>query len=104
MVEAAEDLFVPIAIYNNTEDDADAEVRLRYQEPAWNYQVVRIVDSSGADLIPRLEKDWTVAAVTEAMSAGLKAAKKEVPTWLELLAFEARAEQRGVESAIFGMS
>lgn len=104
MVEAAEDLFVPIAIYNNTEDDADAEVRMRYQEPAWNYQVVRIVDGDGKDLTPRLSKDWTVAGVTEAMAAGLKAAKQEVPTWLQLLAMETRAEQRGVESAIFGMS
>ncbi len=104
LVEAAEDLFVPIAIYNNTEGDADEQVRLRYQEPAWNYQVVRIVDGDGKDLTPRLEKDWTVAGVTETMAAGLKAAKKEVPAWLKLLAMESRAQQRGVESAIFGMS
>jgi hypothetical protein len=104
LVEAAEDLFIPVAIYNNTEGDADAEVRMRYQEPAWNFQVVRIVDGDGADLIPRLSKDWTVAGVTEAMAAGLKSAKQEVPTWLQLLAMESRAEQRGVESAIFGMS
>lgn len=103
-MEAAEDLFVPIAVYNNTEDDADAAVRMRYQEPAWNYQVVRIVDAEGKDLTPRLTKDWTVAGVTETMAAGLKAAKKEVPTWLQLLAMEERAVQRGVESAIFGMS
>ena len=104
LVEAAEDLFVPIAIYNNTEGDADERVCLRYQEPAWNYQVVRIVDGDGKDLIPRLEKDWTVAGVSEAMAAGLKAAKQEVPTWLQLLAMESRAQHRGVESAIFGMS
>jgi hypothetical protein len=104
LVEAAEDLFIPVAIYNNTEGDADAEVRMRYQEPAWNFQVVRIVDGDGADLIPRLSKDWTVAGVTEAMAAGLKSAKQKVPTWLQLLAMESRAEQRGVESAIFGMA
>ena len=44
------------------------------------------------------------AAVTEAMLAGLKAAKKEAPTWLQLIADEQRALTRGVESAIFGMS
>jgi hypothetical protein len=104
LVEAAEDLFIPVAIYNNTEGDADAEVRMRYQEPAWNFQVVRIVDGDGADLVPRLSQDWTVAGVTEAMAAGLKSAKQEVPTWLQLLAMESRAEQRGVESAIFGMA
>jgi len=63
-----------------------------------------VVDAAGTDLIPRVEKDWTVAAVTEAMIAGLKAAKKEVPAWLELIAAEERAAARGVESAIFGMS
>ena len=104
MIEAAEDLFVPLAIYNNTEDDADALIRERYNEPAWNYQVVRVVDAAGSDLIPRVAKDWTAAAVTEAMIAGLKAAKKEVPAWLELIAAEERAKARGVESAIFGMS
>ncbi|MAW62127.1 MAG: hypothetical protein CMJ94_15025 [Planctomycetes bacterium] len=79
-------------------------MRERYNEPAWNYQVVRVVDADGKDLIPRVAKDWTVAAVTEAMLAGLKAAKKEAPTWLQLIADEQRALTRGVESAIFGMS
>lgn len=79
-------------------------MRERYQEPAWNYQVVRVVDERGEDLIPRVEKDWTVAAVAEAMLAGLKTAGAEQPEWLRLLAAEERALARGVESAIFGMS
>lgn len=103
-MEAAESLFVPIAIYNNTKDDADATVLARYQEPAWNYQVVRVVDGQGKDLIPRVAEDWTKAAVSQAMVASLKAAKKEVPQWLSLFAAEEKAHQRGVESAIFGMS
>jgi len=102
-VEAAEELFVPIAIYNNTEGDADQKVLKRYKEPAWNYQVVRVVDAEGNDLIPRLAKDWTRAAVTRAMVAGLKVAKKPVPTWLQLYAAEELAAKRGTESAIFGM-
>lgn len=63
-----------------------------------------MVDADGQDLIPRVAKDWTAAAVTEAMIAGLHAAKKEVPEWLELIAAEERARTRGVESAIFGMA
>ena len=102
-MEAAEELFVPIAIYNNTEGDADQEVLKRYKEPAWNYQVVRIVDADGTDLIPRLAKDWTRAAVTRAMIGGLKAAKKPMPAWLKLFAAEELAATRGTESAIFGM-
>jgi len=75
----------------------------RYDEPAWNYQVVRVVDARGADLVPRLAKDWTVAGVSGQMVAGLRAAKRDVPAWLELLAAEERAHARGVESAVFGM-
>lgn len=104
LVEAAEELFVPIAVYNNTEGDADQEILKRYKEPAWNYQVVRIVDASGKDLIPRVAKDWTRAAVTRAMVAGLKAAKKPVPKWLQLYAAEEMAEKRGTQTAIFGMT
>jgi len=95
---------VPIAIYNNTEGDADEKVLKRYKEPAWNYQVVRVVDETGKDLIPRVAKDWTRAAVTRAMVAGLKAAKKSVPKWLQLYADESLAEKRGTQRAIFGMT
>ncbi|MBC8405591.1 MAG: hypothetical protein H8E15_10215 [Planctomycetes bacterium] len=95
---------MPIAIYNNTEGDADEKVLKRYKEPAWNFQVVRVVDQTGKDLIPRVAKDWTRAAVTRAMVAGLKAAKKPVPMWLQLYADEALAEKRGAQRAIFGMT
>lgn len=95
---------MPIAVYNNTEGDADEKVLKRYQEPAWNYQVVRVVDGDGKDLVPRLAKDWTRAAVTRTMVAGLKAAKKPVPKWLQLYAAEEMAAARGTERAIFGMT
>lgn len=103
-MEAAETLFVPIAVHNNTSGDADEAVLKRYEEPAWSYQVVRFVDGNGDNLIPRVANDWTVSAVTNAMVASLKAAKKEVPQWLNLVASEELANTRGVESAIFGMS
>jgi len=104
LVEAAEELFVPIAIYNNTEGDADAAVLARYEEPAWNFQVLRVVDCKGNNLIPRVAKDWTTAAFASALVDGLAAAKLEVPIWLQLVASEELAQKRGVESAIFGMS
>jgi len=95
---------MPIAVYNNTEGDADQKILQRFEEPAWNYQVVRAVDASGKDLIPRVAGDWTTAAVFGAMTRALKAAQQTVPTWLSTLAAEERAHQRGVQSAIFGMS
>ena len=95
---------MPVAIYNNTDGDADAAVLKRFEEPAWNYQVVRVVDAKGENLIPRVAGDWTTAAVSNAMIAGLKAANQEVPNWLTLFSAEELAAQRGLESAIFGMS
>ena len=42
-------------------------------------------------------------AVTNTMLAGLRAAEREVPAGLALVAAEERAHVRGVESAVFGM-
>ena len=103
MIEAAEELFVPSCIYNNTEGDADAKVRERYDEPAWNYPVVRVVDHKGEDLIPRVADQWHMAGMTGAMTAGLEAAKVEVPAYLSLLQEEATSRHAGLESAVFGM-
>ena len=104
VIEAAETAFVPVCIYNNTEGDHDAAVRERYREPAWNYPVVRVVDEHGKDLIDRVADQWHLASATGAMVAGLAAAKVEVPPWLELLTAEALGHQRGVETAVFGMT
>lgn len=103
MIEAAEELFVPSCIYNNTKGDADAQVRQQYEEPAWNYPVVRVVDAKGEDLIPRVADQWHMAGMTGAMTAGLKAAKAPVPAYLMLLEEEAAARHAGLESAVFGM-
>ena len=40
LVEAIEDEFVPVVVYNN-QGGQDREILERYQEPAWNYQVIR---------------------------------------------------------------
>jgi hypothetical protein len=95
---------VPIAVYNNTEGDADAAVLARYGEPAWNYQVLHVVDAAGKDLLPRVAEDWTTAALAIAMTDGLRAAKKPVPVWLKIITAEEVARKRGIETAIFGMS
>lgn len=110
LVEAAETLFVPVAIKNNTDGDADAAMRERFEEPSWNNPVVRIMDADGNDLTRRLHEraDWSTAAVFGAMIEVLDAGRSEdgsggAPLWLKLVAAEARAHARGVETAIFGM-
>ena len=103
LVEAAETAFVPLCIYNNTGGDQDERVRERYDEPAWNNPVVRIVNESGADVVPRLANDWSLAALTGRLTRALEAKELEVPRYLELLREEADARSHGTEVAVFGM-
>lgn len=102
IVEAAETLFVPVCIHNNTKGDADDRVRKSFDEPAWNNPVVRILTADRSDLVPRIANRWTVAALADGMVQSLAEAKQAVPEWLRLLASEASA-QPGLETAIFGM-
>ncbi len=65
--------------------------------------MVRIVDASGNALGPRLAEDWSLAGLAQSMRRGLQASRRPVPVYLELLADESAARQRGTERAIFGM-
>ncbi len=87
-VAAARSEFVPVAIYNNKKG-RDAEILARFEEPAWNNPVVRFLDGKSQDLIPRKTGVYRLAALTERMTAALRAAHRAVPRWLGLLATEA---------------
>ncbi|MCA8954084.1 MAG: hypothetical protein KDE27_31540 [Planctomycetes bacterium] len=104
IVEAAETLFVPVAIKNNTEGDADAKVRERFGEAAWNNPVVRFVGPGARDLAPKLHADWTVTALATGMVEALGTSKRPVPDWLWLLAHEEQARRRGLERAVFAQA
>lgn len=75
IVKSVEENFVPLLIHNN-KGGKDAEVLRKYNEPAWNYQVVRFLDSSGEDLIPRKDRIWTKEALEPRIEAALKKAGK----------------------------
>jgi hypothetical protein len=103
VVDAAQTLFVPACVHNNTDGDADARVRAAFAEPAWNNPVVRVLDAERADLVPRVTDDWSLAGLTAAMVQGRTAAKLAVPAWLQCLHDEASARRRGLERAVFAM-
>lgn len=84
VVEAIESEFIPLLIHNNS-GGRDAEVLRAYGEPAWNYQVVRFLDQSGADVIPRRDKVWETGPLLARMVASLEAAGRDVPEYLRLL-------------------
>jgi len=95
LVRAIEELFVPLAVYNNR-GGADAALLERFGEPSWNNPVVRFLDANAADVIPRAAGVFSNGAVRERMLAALKQAQRPVPAWL--VGTPAR-----VERAVFAM-
>lgn len=100
LVEAIETEFVPVFVYNNRPGQ-DAEWLARYDEPAWNNPVVRLLDARGRDLIPRRAGVWEPYAMGERMIAALEAAVRSVPSYLRDAVDEVRP--RHTERASFGM-
>ena len=86
LVRAIEDEFVPMLVYNNRSSGMDRKLMERYQEPSWNYQVIRFLDAEGRDVIPRKDRVWTTSGVAERMIKALGAANRPVPDYLKDLA------------------
>lgn len=84
LVTAIESEFLPVLVYNNR-PGRDAELLERYGEPAWNYQVIRFLDGSGRDIIPRRDRVWTIKGVAARMVRTLEIRGREVPASLRTL-------------------
>ena len=102
-MDAAENLFVPVAVYN-TVGGADAKTVKEFKERAWDYSSVRIVDTDKKNLTKRLYRNYTVGAIANQMIKALEAAKVEIPTYLKLLDDECTARKsKKLEKATFAM-
>lgn len=84
MVEAIENLFIPLTIFNN-KGGKDRAVLNKYDEPSWNNPVVRVVNGVGWDVIPRVSGNYSVIGLYQAMEKSLKAQGKEIPEYMSLL-------------------
>jgi hypothetical protein len=102
VVEAAETLFVPLAVYNNISGE-DADTLKKFREPTWNNPVVRIVSESGQNLVPRLAGDYAISGLVGNMVKALEATRRPVPVWLEILNEEEQG-RKNVKEATFAMS
>jgi len=102
VVEAAESLFVPVAVYNNIKGDDERTLK-SFQESAWNNPVVRIVTNDRKGLADRVAGDYSVAGISNAMVKALEKDGREVPPYLRLLAEETAARTLGVQKATFAM-
>jgi hypothetical protein len=87
VVKAIENEFLPVLVYNNR-GGQDRRLLERFDEPAWNYQVVRFLDSKGHDIIPRKDRVWTVSHLALRMIKTLEVVGRPVPDSLRALAEE----------------
>jgi len=83
IVRAIENEFIPVLIYNNRITGMDRKILKRYHEPAWNYQVIRFLDTDGKDVIPRKDRIWTAGGVAQRMIEALTAVHRPVPDYLK---------------------
>ncbi len=90
LVEAIEEEFIPLVIFNN-QDGKDKEVLTLFKEPSWNNPVVRIVDPEGKDLVKRVAGDYTVRGLYTAMKNALNASNKALPEYFKLAIEELEA-------------
>ncbi|MEM9051291.1 MAG: VPGUxxT family thioredoxin-like (seleno)protein, type 2 [Bacteroidota bacterium] len=90
MVEAIEEYFVPLAIYNNKSGE-DAKILKKYGEPSWNNPVVRIIDSEGVNLTKRLASDYSAEGLYRKMNEVLEERGVEATPYFQLLGQELKA-------------
>lgn len=98
MVEAIEELFIPVVVFNNIKGD-DAELLKQFKEPSWNNPVTRFLDEGGNDVIAREDGVWTIQPMAKRMVAALETANQDVPTYLRLMA----SSQEKQKKATFAM-
>jgi ribosomal protein S11 len=99
MVEAIEDSFIPVVVYNNKAEDA--AILKAFGEPSWNNPIVRFLDQNGKDLIRRKAGVWSISGLAARMIASLKAANQKVPKFLETVSLSWQSKFR---RATFAMS
>jgi peptide methionine sulfoxide reductase MsrA len=102
IVEAIEDLFIPLAIYNN-ETGHDEKILKKFNEPSWNNPVVRILSTDGDQLVPRVAREYSAYQLVRAMNTALGADDRQIPGYLNLLEEELSAIESGVQETYFSM-
>ena len=83
LVDAIENQFVPLAIYNNVKGH-DKKILKKYNEPTWNNPVVRMVDKEGKDIQERLNGDYSQLGLLEYILNNFED-DQDIPLYLKLL-------------------
>jgi len=102
IVDAIENEFIPLAIYNN-KGGADKEVLKAFGEPAWNNPVVRIINAKGKELTPRIASKYTPFDLVKGMQNALSKHQQKVPQYHKAWGAQLAGERGETETATFGM-
>lgn len=102
LVEAVEDEFVPVLVYNNRLSGMDAQLLNQFGEPSWNYQVIRFINADQQDVIPRRDRVWDIGGIAARMAAALEAVGRPAPHYLRAVAVEHDGDN--LREAVFAMS
>ncbi|MEM0926037.1 MAG: VPGUxxT family thioredoxin-like (seleno)protein, type 2, partial [Planctomycetota bacterium] len=101
IVEAIEDEFIPVVVFNNRSTGQDKQLLKRFDEPAWNYQVVRFLDSNADDIVERKNGIWSLGGIATRMAETLQKRQRETPKYLQTLV--SLGSPKGQELAAFAM-
>lgn len=102
IVEAIEDNFIPLAIYNN-KGGTDASVLQYFNEPSWNNPVVRMISADKKNIQPRLNGKYKPSELVDYLMGGLRLQGLKVPAYMHLLYDALKAEEGGLEKTTLSM-
>ncbi len=84
MVEAIENEFIPLVIFNNR-TGKDAEILKKYDEPSWNNPVTYFVDNNGNAIIPKLANNYHPLALYRKMVKVIQKVRGKIPVYIATL-------------------
>ena len=102
LVEAIEDEFIPVLVFNNKMTGMDGQMLKYFDEPSWNFQVIRFIDANQKDVIPRRDRVWDIGGVALQMIKALEAVDRPVPRYLKAVALE--HDTSNLKMAAFAMA
>jgi hypothetical protein len=98
IVEAIEDNFVPLAIFNNHKGH-DLDILKQFEEASWNNPVVRIVNMNGQDIVDRLSGQYFPLGLVTTILRAMETRSISIPKYLQLL----HDELQNTEELVLGM-
>lgn len=101
IVDAIENEFIPLCIYNN-KGGKDRAILEKFNEPTWNNPVVRIIDAKQKELYPRMAR-FDKTEIVNGIRGALKYANKPIPSYFQLLTEQTSASNIKSETAVFSM-